>query len=144
MKKYSSATVWIIAIFLLILSATFLLNGSNTADKIVFSDFQQKWINNEIESVTIQTDKMTVTGETRDGKNFTVYAPDTMVESLNAQYPKDDVKIEYIPPSNNNFWLSIIPTLMIIGLFGIFMFIFAQQSQGSSGGKGVMNFGVKK
>ena len=70
MKKDSSATVWIIAIFLLILSATFLLNGSNTADKIVFSDFQQKWINNEIESVTIQTDKMTVTGETRDGKNW--------------------------------------------------------------------------
>ena len=144
MKKYSSATVWIIAIFLLILSATFLLNGGNTADKIVFSDFQQKWINNEVESVTIQTDKMTITGETRDGNKFTVYAPDTMLEALNAQYPKDDVKMEYIPPSNNSFWVSIIPTVMIMLLFGIFIFIFTQQSQGGGGGKGVMNFGKSR
>ena len=144
MKKYSSATVWIIAVILLILSATFLLNGGSTADKIVFSDFQQKWINDEIEGITIQTDKMTITGETRDKKKFTVYAPDTMIESLNSKYPKNDIKMEYIPPSNNSLWVSIIPTVMIIVLFLVFMFIFTQQSQGGSGGKGVMNFGKSR
>ena len=66
MKKYSSATVWVIAIFLLILSATFLLNGSNTADKIVFSDFQQKWINDEIKSIVVDPDKMMITGKTTE------------------------------------------------------------------------------
>ena len=51
MKKYSSATVWIIAIILLFFAASFLLNGESSSDRIVFSEFQQKWINDEIESV---------------------------------------------------------------------------------------------
>lgn len=145
MKKYSSATVWIIAIFLLVLSATFFLNGGNASDKIVFSDFQQKWINNEIESITVETDKMSISGKTIDGKAFTVYAPDTMIEMLNTEYAKNDVKIEYIPPSNNSVWVSIIPSLMIIVLFIVFIFFFTQQSQGGSGsGRGVMNFGKSK
>jgi cell division protease FtsH len=145
MKKYSSATVWIIAIFLLVLSATFFLNGGNASNKIVFSDFQQKWINNEIESITVETDKMTISGKTRDNKAFTVYAPNTMIEMLNAEYAKNDVKIEYIPPSNNSVWVSIIPSLMIIVLFLVFIFFFTQQSQGGgSSGRGVMNFGKSK
>lgn len=145
MKKYSSATVWIIAIFLLFLTATFFLNGGNTSDKIVFSDFQQKWINDEIESITVQTDKMIISGKTRDDKAFTVYAPDTMIEMLNTQYAKNDVKIEYIPPSNNSIWVSIIPSVMIIILFLVFIFFFTQQSQGGGGGgRGVMNFGKSK
>lgn len=145
MKKYSSATVWIIAIFLLVLSATFFLNGGNASDKIVFSDFQQKWINNEIESITVETDKMTISGKTRDDKAFTVYAPNTMIEMLNTEYAKNDVKIEYIPPSNNSVWVSIIPSLMIIILFLVFIFFFTQQSQGGgSSGRGVMNFGKSK
>lgn len=145
MKKYSSATVWIIAIFLLVLSATFFLNGGNASDKIVFSDFQQKWINNEIESITVETDKMSISGKTIDGKAFTVYAPDTMIEMLNTEYAKNDVKIEYIPPSNNSVWVSIIPSLMIIVLFIVFIFFFTQQSQGGGGsGRGVMNFGKSK
>ncbi len=48
MKKYSSATVWIIAFVLLFLSASFLLNGNKASDRIVFSDLQQKCINDEI------------------------------------------------------------------------------------------------
>lgn len=145
MKKYSSATVWIIAIFLLILSATFFLNGGNVSDKIVFSDFQQKWINDEIESISVETDKMIISGKTRDNKQFTVYAPDTMIEMLNTQYAKNDVRIEYIPPSNNSVWVSLIPSVMIIILFLVFIFFFTQQSQGGSGGgRGVMNFGKSR
>ena len=145
MKKYSSATVWIIAIFLLILTATFFLNGANVSDKIVFSDFQQKWINDEIESISVETDKMIISGKTRDNKQFTVYAPDTMIEMLNTQYAKNDVRIEYIPPSNNSVWVSLIPSVMIIILFLVFIFFFTQQSQGGGGGgRGVMNFGKSR
>lgn len=53
MKKYSSATVWIIAIILLFFAASFLLNGESSSDRIVFSEFQKKWINDEIESVRV-------------------------------------------------------------------------------------------
>ena len=144
MKKYSSATVWIIATILLFFAASFLLKGESSSDRIVFSDFQQKWINNEIESVKVDPDKMLITGETRDDKNFTVYSPDSMVEMLNSQYPKNDIKIEYIAPSNNSIWLSIIPSVLIIILFLVFIFFFTQQSQGGGSGKGVMNFGKSR
>ena len=73
MKKYSSATVWIIAIILLFFAASFLLNGESSSDRIVFSEFQQKWINDEIESVRVDPDKMLVTGQTKDKTNFTKY-----------------------------------------------------------------------
>ena len=144
MKKYSSATVWIIAIILLFFAASFLLKGESSSDRIVFSDFQQKWINDEIESIRVDPDKMLVTGQTRDEKNFTVYAPDTMVEMLNSQYAKNDIKIEYAAPSNNSVWLTIIPMGMIILLFVVFIFFFTQQSQGGGSGKGVMNFGKSR
>ena len=144
MKKYSSATVWIIAIILLFFAASFLLNGESSSDRIVFSEFQQKWINDEIESVRVDPDKMLVTGQTKDKTNFTVYAPDSMIEMLNSQYAKNDIKIEYVAPSNNSAWLTIIPMGMIILLFVVFIFFFTQQSQGSGSGKGVMNFGKSR
>ena len=130
MKKYSSATVWIIATILLFFAASFLMNGEGSSDRIVFSDFQQKWINNEIASVKVDPDKMLLTGETKDDKDFTVYAPDSMIEMLNRQYPKNDIKIEYIAPSNNSIWISIIPSVLLILLFLVFIFFFTQQSQG--------------
>ena len=144
MKKYSSATVWIIAIILLFFAASFLLNGESSSDRIVFSEFQQKWINDEIESVRVDPDKMLVTGQTKDKTNFTVYAPDSMIEMLNSQYAKNDIKIEYVAPSNNSAWLTIIPMGMIILLFVVFIFFFTQQSQGSGSGKGVMTFGKSR
>ena len=82
---------------------------------------------------------MIITGQTRDKKNFTVYAPDSMVEMLNSQYIKNDIKIEYVAPSNNSIWISIIPSALIILLFLVFIFFFTQQSQGGGSGKGVMN-----
>ena len=139
-KCYCMDNSYNIIIFCCIIS----FKGESSSDRIVFSDFQQKWINNEIESIRVDPDKMIVTGQTRDDKNFTVYAPDSMVEMLNSQYAKNDVKIEYVAPSNNSAWLSIIPSGLIILLFVVFIFFFTQQSQGGGSGKGVMTFGKSR
>ncbi|MDZ7543560.1 cell division protein FtsH, partial [Clostridium perfringens] len=71
MKKYSSATVWIFVILILFLSATFLWNSGKMADEISYSDFQQKWVNDEIESVMVHPDKMIISGKTTSNKQFT-------------------------------------------------------------------------
>ena len=144
MKKYSSATTWIVAMFLIFLAATFLINTGNINENMSFSEFQQKWISDEIESIEVKTDKMEITVETRDEKTYTVYAPEEMIESLNTENYKDDVKIEYIPPSNNSIWITIIPTIIIAVLLMVFIFFITQQSQGGGSGKGVMNFGKSK
>ena len=42
MKKYSSATIWIIGLLLFFAVATFMLDGSSVSNRMVYSDFQQK------------------------------------------------------------------------------------------------------
>ena len=145
MKKYSSATIWIIGLLLFFAIATFMLDGSSVSNRMIYSDFQQKWINDQVESVNVNSDKMTIEVTTRDENKYTVYAPSSMIEFLNEQYPKDDIKIEYVAPSNSSIWVSLLPTIMIIILFVVFIFFFTQQSQGGgSSGRGVMNFGKSK
>ena len=145
MKKYSSATIWIIGLLLFFAVATFMLDGSSVSNRMVYSDFQHKWINNQVESINVNADKMTIEVTTQDEKKYTVYAPSSMIEFLNEQYPKDDIKIEYVAPSNSSIWVSLLPTIMIIILFVVFIFFFTQQSQGGgSSGRGVMNFGKSK
>ena len=144
MKKYSSATVWIFVILILFLSATFLWNSGKMADEISYSDFQQKWVNDEIESIMVHPDKMLISGKTRDSKQFNTYAPSEMVQMLMAQTPKDDIRVDFKQPSNSSVWISIIPTVMIMVLFFVFFFMMSQQSQGGGGGRGVMNFGKSR
>ena len=145
MKKYSSATIWIIGLLLFFAIATFMLDGSSVSNRMVYSDFQQKWINDQVESINVNSDKMTIEVTTRDENKYTVYAPSSMIEFLNEQYPKDDIKIEYVAPYNSSIWVSLLPTIMIIILFVVFIFFFTQQSQGGgSSGRGVMNFGKSK
>ncbi|MDY4251444.1 ATP-dependent zinc metalloprotease FtsH [Clostridium sp.] len=144
MKKYSSATVWIFVILILLFSATFLWNSGKMADEISYSDFQQKWIGNEIESIMVQPDKMLISGKTRDNKQFNTYAPKEMVQMLMSENPKDDVKVDFKQPSNSSLWISIIPTIMILVLVFVFFFMMTQQSQGGGSGRGVMNFGKSR
>ena len=144
MKKYSSATVWIFVILILFFSATFLWNSGRTADEISYSDFQQKWVNDQIESVVVHPDKMLISGKTRDNKQFNTYAPSEMVQMLMSQNPKDDIKVDFKQPSNSSLWISLIPTLIMMGLVFVFFFMMTQQSQGGGSGRGVMNFGKSR
>ena len=144
MKKYSSATVWIFVILILFFSATLLWNSGKMADEISYSDFQQKWIGNEIESIMVQPDKMLISGKTRDNKQFNTYAPKEMVQMLMSENPKDNIKVDFKQPSNSSLWISIIPTIMILVLVFVFFFMMTQQSQGGGSGRGVMNFGKSR
>ena len=144
MKKYSSATIWIFVILILFFSATFLWNSGKMADEISYSDFQQKWVGDEIESIMVHPDKMLISGKTRDKKQFNTYAPSEMVQMIMAQNPRDDIKVDFKQPSNSSLWISLIPTLMIMVLVFVFFFMMTQQSQGGGSGRGVMNFGKSR
>ena len=144
MKKYSSATVWIFVILILFFSATFLWNSGRAADEISYSDFQQKWVSDQIESVVVYPDKMLISGKTRENKQFNTYAPSEMVQMLMVQNPKDDIKVDFKQPSNSSLWISLIPTLIMMGLVFVFFLMMTQQSQGGGGGRGVMNFGKSR
>jgi cell division protease FtsH len=116
--------------------------GSN---EITYSSFIQKWNSNEIESILVKEDSMTIEGKTTDNKSFVTIAPGELVSSLIVNQPKLDVKVVFEKPSNNATWIAtLLPFILMAVFIFIFLFIFTQQSQSGSGGRGVMNFGKSK
>ena len=145
MKKYSSAAVWIVCSVMLILAAVTMYQTGKGANDIAFSAFMQKWNANEIESVIIKSDSMTIEGRTTDNKTFTTIAPSGIVNSLLENQPKSDIKVVFEKPSNNATWIATLLPFIVMAVFlFIFLFIFTQQSQGGGSGRGVMNFGKSK
>lgn len=144
MKKYSSAAVWIVTLAVLIFASVALWETGNKSDTISYSSFQQKWNSNEITSIYVREDDMTIEGVMNNNQKFITYAPETMLTKLISENPKNNVKIEFEKPSNSGAWLSIIPTILMVVLFLVLLFVMTQQSQGGGGGRGVMNFGKNR
>ena len=145
MKKYSSAAVWIVCSVMLILAAVTIWQTGNGSSDMAYSAFVQKWNANQIESVVIKSDSMTIESKTTEGKTFTTIAPSELVSSLLETQPKSEVKVIFEKPSNNATWIATLLPFVVMAVFlFIFLFIFTQQSQGGGGGRGVMNFGKSK
>ena len=145
MKKYSSAAVWIVCSVMLVLAAVTMWQSGKGSNEIAYSAFEQKWNANEIESIIVREDKMTIEGKTTDNKAFITNVPSEIFSSLMKEKPKSDVKVVFAKPSNNSAWIAtLIPSVLLVVIFLAFLFIFTQQSQGNGGGRGVMNFGKSK
>lgn len=91
----------------------------------------------------------TVEGELKDGTKFTAILPEEARPTFYHDYVKemvDNETIKYgaeqIPISP--WYIEMLPTLMILLVFGVVLFVFMQQSQGGGGGGRVMSFGKSK
>jgi len=145
MKKYSSAAVWIVCSVMLVLAAVTMWQTGKGSSEMAYSAFVQKWNANEIESVVIKEDSMTIEGKTTDNKTFITYAPGELVSSLIQNQPNSDVNVVFQKPSNNATWIAtLLPFIFMAVIIFIFLFIFTQQSQSGGSGRGVMNFGKSK
>jgi cell division protease FtsH len=145
MRKYSSAAVWIVCSVMLVLAAVTMWQTGKSSSDIAYSAFIQKWNANEIESIVVKEDSMTIEGKTTDNKTFITYAPSELVSSLIENQPKADVKVVFEKPSNNATWIATLLPFIVMAVFiFIFLFIFTQQSQSGGSGRGVMNFGKSK
>ena len=145
MKRYSSAAVWIVCSVMLVLAALTLWQAGKTSNDMSYNEFVQKWDANEIQSVNVKEDKMSIEGRTTEGKVFSSCVPGELVNSLIEKDPKTDVKVTFEPPSNNATWVAtLLPCILMAVVIFTFFFIFSQQSQGGGGGRGVMNFGKNK
>ncbi len=60
-------------------------------------------------------------------------------ESIRTQIDEGKLSVETPAPQELPWWLSLLPTLLTIGIFVLFWFVFMRQSQG--GGGKVMSFG---
>lgn len=144
MKKNSSSAMWIVILVMLVVAATTVWHTKGSSDLMPYSSFQEKWKNNEVESIMVKEEKMQIQGRTKDNKTFITNVPNEFLVSLMQESPKSDVRIAFDPPSNSGAWLSIIPVIVLVVLVLVFLFVFTQQSQGGGGGRGVMNFGKSR
>ena len=147
MKKFSSATAWIVVLIVVIFTALALANNGKTANVISFDKFQTYWIGNNIKSFEVKEDKMTVDGVLNDNTKYETYVPSERLFQFISQHAKDGAVVEtYVAPTRVPMWLSYLPTILLILMLVGFWFMFMQQSQGGGGGgnRGVMNFGKSK
>lgn len=144
-KKFSSATAWVIIFVFVIFASLYLARNNETATTITFNKFQKHWINNEIKSFEVKEDKMTVSGNLKDGSQYETIVPFERLNQFISAHDKNGEVIEkYALPAKTPMWLNWIPTALVILMFVIFWFMFMQQSQGGGGNRNVMNFGKSR
>ncbi len=146
MKKFSSATIWFLVLVLVILSALSLFSSSGTLKEITVTEFEQHMSKQEVVESELSPDANVASGKLADGTEFTVNIIQQRYLDILKQYPNPNMKEEYEPPKTMPLWMSILPTMLLVGM-GVFVFVlFMNQSSGGNGGggRGVMNFGKSK
>ena len=144
MRKLQSMITYI-AIFAVVLMFAFAFYRNGTQGKVIsYTEFKEAYVENKIETMTIKEDKMSVDGVFKDGKRFTSYVSNKMLDNLLQETQGVETVIKYTPPNNMGIWISFLPTILIIGVIFFGLFMFTQQAQNSGGNRGVMNFGKSK
>lgn len=135
-------SLWIVVIVMVMLAAGFFRpdTGQSTGEQINYSQFLGNIDAGKVKSVVIQDRNLS--GKDTDGKSFTTYLP-PYTNDLLEKLSNKNVSIEAKPLDNQRgFWgsliISLLPTLLIIGLFVLLM----RNMQGA-GGK-AMGFGKSK
>lgn len=88
MKKFSSATAWIIVLIMVFLAALAILQNGKTANIIPFNDFQKQWIGNNINEFEVRAARMTVAGTLKDGTKYETIVPSERLYQFIGQNPK--------------------------------------------------------
>ncbi|WP_336276617.1 ATP-dependent zinc metalloprotease FtsH [Bartonella sp. CB178] len=140
-SNYRSLLIWgVIALILIVSFSLFNGDGQRSGSgEVSYSEFLKRVENNEIKSVTIQGQKLT--GYTAEFRAISTYAPRDL--SLIQKLESKNVNVKAIPESSGNgiflnLLFSLLPVLIIVGVWIFFM------RQMQSGSRGAMGFGKSK
>ena len=147
MKRFfKGISVYLLIVILIMFGVNMLGSDVNTIKEMDVTELVSNINNENVESVIMIGN--TVQGKLKDGTQFTTILPEEFRDSFYPDYLKklvDSGRIqlgaEIIPPTP--WYIDMIPTIMILLVFGVFWFVFMQQSQGGGGGR-VMSFGKSK
>jgi len=147
LKKFKNLSFYII-LFIIFLIVISLLSSSDKVSEVSYSQFIEQLQKGNVKEVTVDEYNAKVKLETPilDGATevIVVYGDKALLETqLNAaqiKYPT--LKITFIANTGTPWWLSLLPTIIMIGLFVFFWFFIIKQSQG--GNSKAMSFGKSK
>ncbi|MBA3580896.1 MAG: ATP-dependent metallopeptidase FtsH/Yme1/Tma family protein [Gammaproteobacteria bacterium] len=114
---------------------------SGAPQTLGYSEFLDRVDGGSVEQVTLQGTR--ILGKLTSGEEFTVYNPETLNGPLIKALRDHNVSITgKEPEAPSPIWAIIINLLPLLLLFGLWMYLMRQMSQG--GGRGAMSFGKSK
>ncbi len=147
MKKYLKNIGFYLILFIIIILVFTMTRVSPERENGIYSDLVRSIQNHEVSEISIVSDIATVKYKNSDSEQqveipgYSVLRSD-VGDELDEQIRDGSLKVETPIPSEPPWWLTLLPTLGILVLFGVFWFMFMQQSGG--GGRGMMNFGKSR
>ena len=144
MKKYIKGFSFYALLLAVIFVIYFLLNYSAEPTRMEFGDLINA-INSEQVATLEITDNIAVV-EKKDGSKAECYIPSMTVlyyhagEALDRQISDGTITYKTPEPQTPPWWISLLPTLLVMIIPIAFWIYFIRQTQGG-GGKGTMNFG---
>lgn len=146
MKKFSSATAWIIVFMMVILAALALVETNKSTSLISYNQVRKYLVEDNISRVEVKQDRRTVIGELKDKDKtqFESVIPETLLIDIIKENPNTTAEVRFEKPTSMPIWVNWLPTIFLILMLVGFWFMFMQQSQGGGGNRGVMNFGKSR
>ncbi|MBE6636668.1 MAG: ATP-dependent zinc metalloprotease FtsH [Ruminococcaceae bacterium] len=148
MKKNTKLILFYGLMFVVIIGALWLMFDSmNTADEVVYSDLAEMFQKEEVKSFEIDdSNTIVIVKHGEDGKDgevvkyqlrdFAIFYND-FSELILAQKEAGIIEsYEYQPIEGTPWWVSLLPTVALLILFGLIFFYVMSQATGGAGGKG--------
>ena len=143
MKNFPTVVSYILIGAAVIFMIFFFSNNMNQSLSKSFSEFKTSYVNNNVKEVSIIMGSNSITWKDDNEKEYTTIAdPDYVKQVINdPNLSSKGITTTINFREQSNMWqlLSYLPSLILLILTVVIIFIFLQQSQ--SGTKGAMNFG---
>ncbi len=151
MKRSRGIGIYIAVLVLLLLVASVLFSMRGTRSTTKYYEIMGYFYRGEVEEYELDLGTgdmvLKIKGSTKEivyrVPNVSVFLQDTeeLVAEYNREHTDAPIKVNYLPIQQTPWWLSFVPTLLLIGVMVVFWVLMMRQSGG--GGK-VMNFGKAK
>ena len=146
-RRFGGVSFYLLLLLLLLVVYKVISPPSQAVPEMDYNQMVTSIQNGEIKSVTVNN--RVVQGVTKEEKAFQSIIPQGAEDSfytstIQPQVEKGELKVTGSPEETTSKWISVIPTLLIIGMMIFFWFTFMQNAQGGGGGGRMMNFGKSK
>lgn len=158
MKKNFRSFGLYISILLIILLAVALGTDSLTKtskESLTYTELLSKIEEKEVESLSMQSvtsgeiadARVVLKSDPAEASEWEVSVPQTAFTSYLSSLPsdvRDAIDVKLIEPPQPSILMTMLPTLLIVGLLIFVLMFFMQQMQGGGGGGKVMSFGKSR
>ena len=149
-KNFKVIAFYIIAIIAMIALTNWLIGNSDKKD-VTYSDIRNHFVNEEVKSFEVSNSNELVLVLNNEEEEEVVYklrSLDMFTKDLGELYAAQlesgvIESYDFEEPANIPWWVSYLPTLLLIGFVVIFYFVSMNQAMGGKGGK-INSFGKSR